>query len=253
MLLPEFATTVLRLLPVVLQALIGFVMVRRKLAGVFPVFFTYTVLVPAHDVALLFCRYPGAVYSRIYWWGEAGAILLGIGVVFEIIWHLVRPYSFLRALAFRLVAAVAIVALVFALMMLRFADGPTQADRILESIILLDRSARLLQVCLLITLTLLMSRLGLTWHHYSLGIAAGFAIYSALDLVLLELRVHLHVAGNSTFVLLRPLAYNFAAIIWCFYFVSSWAAKPVKHLPQTDLAQWNDALTEYMQGWYRRS
>ena len=56
-----------------------------------------------------------------------------------------------------------------------------------------ERSARFMQVCLLIVAIAMMSRLGLTWRDYSLGIAAGFGVYAALDLVLLELRGHLHV------------------------------------------------------------
>ena len=66
-------------------------------------------------------------------------------------------------------------------------------DVALEWIILSERSARFLQVCLLIVAIATMSRLGLTWRHYSLGIAAGFGVYAALDLVLLELRGHLHI------------------------------------------------------------
>ena len=71
-------------------------------------------------------------------------------------------------------------------------------------------------MCLLIVAIAMMSRLGLTWHHYSLGIAAGFGVYSALDLILLELRAHLHVVTDAAFVLLRPAAYNLGVLIWAF-------------------------------------
>jgi hypothetical protein len=62
-----------------------------------------------------------------------------------------------------------------------FADGgaPPPMCAAHEWIILQERSARFLQVCLLIVAIAMMSRLGLTWHHYSLGIAAGFGVYSA--------------------------------------------------------------------------
>ncbi len=123
--------------------------------------------------------------------------------------------------------------------------------RAFEWIVLLERSARFLQVCLLIVATALMSRLGLDWRHYSVGIAAGFGVYAALDLALLELRAHLHVLSDAAFVLLRPAAYNLGVAIWAFYFLRPQGGKPVGGLPGTDLASWNNALTEHVNKWYR--
>jgi hypothetical protein len=56
----------------------------------------------------------------------------------------------------------------------------------------LKRSVRFLQVCLLIATILLISRLGLTWQSYSVDLTAGFGIYPAFDLALLEF------SGQST-------------------------------------------------------
>ena len=113
-----------------------------------------------------------------------------------------------------------------ALAMLIWTKGPAGADVALEWIILSERSARFLQVCLLIVAIALMSRLGLTWRNYSLGIAAGFGVYAALDLVLLELRAHLHLMSDSTFVLLRSAAYNLGVLIWAYYFLRPQGREP---------------------------
>ena len=86
---------------------------------------------------------------------------------------------------------------------------------------------RFLQVCLLIVAIGLMSRLGLTWRSYSLGIAAGFGVYAALDLVLLELRAHLHFLPDTAFVLMRSAAYNLGVAIWAFYFLRPHGGNPV--------------------------
>jgi hypothetical protein len=186
----------------------------------------------------------------VFWWGDACAILLSLGVIVETLWHLFRPYPFLR-FVFRWIWIAAVVAIASALTLLG-ASSPSGTDRVLESIILTERSARVLQVSLLIVLISLMSRLGLTWHHYSLGIAAGFGMYAALDLVLLEFRVHLHVLTGDTFALLGSGAYNLAVIIWAFYFLRYRAETPVESLPSNDLTKWNHALTEYAEQWYRR-
>ena len=92
----RLATDVLWLLPLALQYAIAIVMYFRGLARRFPFFFSYSLLLPARDLMLLRLPYPGPVYSRVYWWGEAGAILLSFGIIVEIIWHLTKPYPVLR-------------------------------------------------------------------------------------------------------------------------------------------------------------
>jgi hypothetical protein len=98
----------------------------------------------------------------------------------------------------------------------------------------------------------LMSRLGLTWHHYLIGIVAGFGIYSALDLAVLELRAHLHFVTDAALVLLTSAAYNVAAIIWASYLLRPRRRESIEHLPETNLIELNEAVTEYVNQWYRR-
>jgi hypothetical protein len=245
------ATFILWVLPLVMQCVIATVMLRRKLVGQFPFFFSYTVLVPGRDFTLSFLPNPGDRYSSVFFGGEAAAVLLSLGIIFEISWHFVRRYPFLR-LFLRVLWISAIVAGAAALAMLFWAKGPAGTDVALEWITLGERSARFLQVCLLIVAIATLSRLGLTWRDYSLGIAAGFGVYAALDLVLLELRGHLHVLSGETFVLLRSAAYNLGVLIWGFYFLLPHGGNPVDRLPGTDVANWNDTLSEHVHKWYRR-
>jgi len=248
--LASLASSILWFVPLALQAAIASVMVWRGLVGVFPFFFSYTVLVPARDILLLLSPYTTDRYALVFWWGDALAILLSLGVIVEILWHLFRPYPFLR-FVFRWIWIVAVIATASAVALLR-TNGPTDPDRVFQMIILMERSARVLQVCLLIALISLMSRLGLTWHHYSLGIAAGFGIYSALDLALLEGRSHLHFVSDTAFALAGSAAYNLAVMTWAFYFLKPRAQTAVASLPSHDLANWNDALTEHINKWYQR-
>jgi hypothetical protein len=240
---------VLWLVPVTLQAAIVFVMLRRGLTKLFPIFFSYTVFIVAREFILQLLPYAGKMYSTVFWWGDAAAILLSLGVILEVLWHLFRPYQFLR-FVFKVIWIAAFVATAFALSLLRVDPGGT--DRLLEAILLMERSARVLQVSLMIVLIFFMSRLGLAWHHYSLGIAAGFGAYSALDLVLLELRAHLHLITNTVFVLMTPAAYNLGVLIWAFYFLRPPALQVVDRLPDNDLTSWHDTLSEYVKQWYQR-
>jgi hypothetical protein len=246
----RIVTTGLWLLPLVLQAAIAVVMLGRRLVRIFPLFFSYTVLVLSREIVLLFLRYPENLYALVYWCGEALAVLLGLGVIFEAVRHLFPPYAFLRILL-RVVWIAGAIAAVTAFLMLVFTNDIRGADRIFEFIILVERSVRFLQASLLIVVIALMSRLGLTWHHYLTGIVAGFGIYSALDLAILELR-DLHFVTDAALVLLTSAAYNVAAIIWASYLLRPRRKGSIEHLPETNLGEVNEAVTEYINQWYRR-
>ncbi len=246
----HLVSAILWFVPLALQAAIAFVMLWRGLVKVFPVFFSYVALVTVRDVLLLLFPNTGNRYAIVFWWGDAAAILLSLGVIVETLWHLFRPYPFLR-FVFRWFWVAAVIATASALTLLR-TSSPSGTDRVLELIILMERSARVLQVCLLIVLISLMSRLGLTWQHYTLGITAGFGMYAALDLALLEFRARPHLVKYSAFALLGSGAYNLAVVIWALYFLGYRAKTPVESLPSNDLKKWNQALTEYADQWYRR-
>jgi hypothetical protein len=245
------ATTILWIIPLALQYAIAAAMLRRRLVRIFPIFFCYTVWVPARDTALFFIRYPSNLYASVYLWGDALAVLLGIGAIIEAIRHIFPTHPFLR----RFLRSMWIFGFVAASMsLLILVSTPAVGrDPRLEWILLLERSARLLQACMLVVLIALMSRLGLRWHHYLVGIVVGFGVYSALNLAALEFRGHLHFVTDVTYALLQSSAYNLGAIIWAFYFLRPWRQKTIDRLPETDLAEWNEAVTDHIKQWYRPS
>ena len=245
-----YLTKILWLTPPFLQTAIMFVMIRRKLVSSFPLFFIYTVVVVSRDFILFFLP-KGALYFLIFWWGEALAILLGLAVIFEVLAHILPKSASLRFVLNSVVIFGAIAALA-ALVILVFAAPSGQNDPLLAVMILGERSVRFLQSSLLILVIALMSRLGLSWHQQSVGIAAGFGIYSALALAAFELGGHLHLIGQLALALVNSGAYNLAAIIWAFYFLRAVSVTPVVHLPTTDIAEWNSAVTDYVNQWSRR-
>jgi hypothetical protein len=244
-------TRVLWYVPLGLEISVLAVMLSRQLTKVFPVFSCYIFIVVLRDLALLFLRYNTNLYSLVYWSGDGLAVLLSLGVILEVLQFLMRPFQSLIPLL-RATWILGGIAALGAVGIYMLSSGGTGADRILESIVLAERAARLLQVFLLIVVIALLSRLGLTWHQYSIGIVAGFGLYSGLDLAVLEFGTYLHSLTNQHFVLLRPAAYNLAAIIWAGYFLPTRAENPVITLPHADLAGCNEALTDYVQQCYRR-
>jgi hypothetical protein len=246
----HLVATTLWVLPLALQAAIALVMFRRKQVTLFPIFFCYTVVVFSREFLLLFLN-QGNFYAFVYWCGEAIAVVLGLTVIFEILGNVLPPSTSLR-FVLSSVWILGGIAAVTSLLMLFLTNGRTEADRVFQFIILAERSARFLQACLLIAVIALMSRLGLEWQNVSVGIIAGFGIYSALALVGWELRAHLHVISHAAFVLLNSAAYNLAAIIWAWYILRPPRGIPVEHLPKANLAEWNSAVSEYVNQWYRR-
>lgn len=243
-------TKILWLTPPFLQSLILFVMIRRKLLSSFPLFFIYTIVVVWRDLILLFLR-KGELYFLIFWWGETLAILLGLAVIFEILAHILPKSASLKFVLNFVLIFGAIAAIVALLILVLPKPGVGNAS-LLEVVVMGERSVRFLQSSLLVVVIGLMSRLGLSWHQESVGIAAGFGLYSALALAGFELD-HLHLISQPALALINSAAYNLAALIWAFYILHPIRVTPIEHLPKTDLEEWNSAVTDYVNQCSRRS
>jgi hypothetical protein len=243
-------TEVLSYLPVIIQSAIVFVLITRKLTKIFPFFFSYTAAVVSTSLVLDFLPYGHRAYSLVYWSGDALAILLGFAVIFEILRYILQSPSL--KLVLNAVWILATISAVVALAMLVWGKPSMEKDWLLEVIVLAERSVRFLQASLLIVVIALMSRLGLTWHDESVGITAGFGVYSALALLIYEFGFHLQKMSSTVFVLLNSAAYNLAVIIWAFYILRRVRVTPVEHLPNADLREWNSAVTDYVNQCSRR-
>jgi hypothetical protein len=249
--LPLGIATLFWVLPLILEAAIALAMLRRKLASQYSVFFSYIVFMIGRGILLLFFQ-SGRLYFYTYWGGKGIAILLSVGALLETISQVLRSYPYLRRVVFRLFSVVVALGIIGALLLL-IVRWQVEPNELLAQLMFLERRARLLLVCLWILFTILMSRLGLTWHRYPLGIAAGFAFYAAVDLALLELRIDLNWISDNFFLLVRSAAYNLAVGIWAYYFLRTRVERPVEQLPSTDLGRWNHVLMHYVDQWYRRS
>lgn len=245
-----YLSKILWLAPLFLQTAIIFVMFRRKLVASFPFFFSYTVVVVCREFILLFLE-KGVFYFLIYWWGEALAILLGLAVIFEILGHILPKSPTLRFVQ-NLVMIFGAIAAIAALKILVLSKPSGGDARLLEVIVMGERSVRFLQSSLLVLVIVLMSRLGLSWHQEPVGIAAGFGVYSALALTSFELGGHLHVISPAMLALVNSAAYNLATMIWAFYILRPRQRTSIEYLPKTDLAEWNSAVTDYVNQCSRR-
>lgn len=238
---------VLWIFPLLIQAGVLFVLATRKLLGRFLLFSAYTASVLLRESILLFLPYPGKPYAFVYWYGEIVTITFGLGAILETLRQLCAPYPFLRVV-FRLAWSVVVFSSLLGIFMLI----SSHSDRALEMVISAERSARLVQACSLIFVLLVVSRLGSSWREYTVGIAVGFGVYSALSLAIWELCARLHLVSDNTFILLNSAAYNAAAVIWGTYFLRPHPSWRSAELPKPNLTQWREALTAYTQQWHRQ-
>lgn len=250
MTLLNFVIYILWVVPILLQGAIVFGMVRRKLVKSFPVFFTYTLWVLFSTTGLLFFRPYGSLFHRLHWCEEAVSVVLGLAVIFEILRHILPPYTSPRFVTSLVWISTGLFA-VAALLMFVSAKPLRGNYAVYEIIMLAERSVRFLQASLLIVVIALMSVLGLTWHHEALGILIGFGIYSAGALFAFECGA-LHWMDPIAFSIVNSASYNVAALIWAFYILLPRGGNPLDRLPNADLADWNDAFNDYVSQRSRR-
>jgi hypothetical protein len=196
--------------------ILGF-MVRRKLTAEFPFFFTYTVF-QVLSVGVLFAifHFTPNNYFYAYWTSAALGIMLGFAVIHEVFSYTIRPYVGLRDLGnilFRWAAFLLV--LVGALLAMSAADMSTK--QLYSAIVNVERGVRLMQCGLLLFIFLCSSYLGLTWKNFASGIALGFGIFAATDLVMFSLRSQLGHMWNATLSLITTSAYNLSVLTWFAY------------------------------------
>jgi hypothetical protein len=231
--------------PIVLQALIAVAMLRRGLVSRFPVFFSYSLFAPARDSALLVLQQHPNWYSWVYWVGEAISIVLQLMILREVCLYVIQPYPGLRSKLNIVMRAAAISAAALACWLFSFATV-VSASRWIDTILLAERSARFLQVTMLLTAIIVISHMGLTWKGHACGIILGSGL-AGLQLVPAELRANLHTLSDTTFRLLMPAVYDTAVLAWAWYFLPPRkTAVPSVQVPQNDLSRWGDLLERYL-------
>src|SRR5262245_35142787 len=243
--IPPILTMVLWVTPLLVQTLIGLAMLIRHQVRSFPAFFTYTACVLLRDLILLFTQVNSGLYSLIYWTGDAALVLLGMAIIYEVFWHLIRPYPFLRLIG-RQILWISIV-LLFGAGVVLFASGQAkEATRPIQIVLLAERSARFVQVGALVAIVALVSHFGLAWRHYTAGIVTGLGVYAGLQLGLYELKANLYGINDEMFKVFTAVAYNFAVIIWALYFLPPYRGAKSEPVIVVDLSKLDRMLGEFI-------
>lgn len=227
----------------ILQVLTATLMVRRKFSAEFPVFFAYTLFHVVQVPIELYCYFHShALYFYAFWIIQAFDFLLVIAVIQEAFSAVLREYSALRRMATKVYRVTVLVLIAVAFGTALLARG-TEEDRTVAGLLTLDTSSMIIQLGVLAVLFLMSRILVLGWREFPFGIALGFGVMASMQLAVSIMRSYLGSGSTPGYVLLRPLAYNLAVLIWLFYTSKRERRKPVSLLPpEADVNRWNEAL-----------
>ncbi len=226
-------------------------MLRRRVQREFPVFFCYLLFhLLDTGIAFLIYRYLGrrsAPYFYEYWAAQAIGFGLRFAVIYEIFYHLLKPYEGLRRASTLVFRWVGVVLLVIAIGV-AIAGPSNEPVWAVAGAVVAERSINVVQCGLLVLLFLFASYFALTWRNYVFGIALGFGVIAAVELLASALATQSALFASGVFNLLPRLSYDLAVIIWVAYLVSPEPSRvELKALPQHDLEKWNQELLQLLQ------
>jgi hypothetical protein len=238
--------------PHVLQGIVLFAMVRRRLHRSFPMFFLYTAFeILQFGVLFAISRsdlHFGGGYVRVYSVGLALSTAIRFGVIHELFSHFFRRYPALDG-AGRLLFHGATIALLLVAVGLAVSAPGRGANFLLDATYALDRTVSVLQCGLLISLFLFSRYFVLSWRSDAFGIALGLGIFASVELATSAIWLHLGAFGNPAINLLTMATYNCCVLIWVFYLMAP-VREPryaSKTLPEYDLEIWNQELRRLLQ------
>jgi hypothetical protein len=232
------------LIGLIVQAGMVLLMVRKRLFEEMPLFFTYTIFQVVRSLLLLAIKswFSLTVFSYSYWTSESISAVLGFLVINEVFTKVLGGYRGLRhmsKLLFRWALAILVVLAFVAAM-----SAPSESTPgLIAAVVSLERSVRIVQCGLLLLLFIFASALSISWRNYVFGIALGFGIYAAIELILVSTRLQAGSVLDHVFVFLKPAAYVIAILVWSFYLALPVPSPAPSSFKQNDLlSDWNTAI-----------
>lgn len=226
----------------IFMAVTAFMLLRRKLNHVFPMFFTYAIFQVLSNAALYAASHTSyRNYFFAYWVSTCLSIILGFLVIHEIFEYAIRPYAGLRDLARMMFHWVALVLLLVS-GIIGFTSPGSSTEHVMLALSNLERGIRLMQVGMLLFIAVFSSRLGLSWRDLPCGIALGFGLFACTDLAMFSLRAQLGPGWNTALSHITTSAYAVSALNWMTFTFLPQAARVRAQVPfEPIFDRWNQA------------
>jgi hypothetical protein len=197
---------------ILLESLLLFRGFRAKSFSKYPLFFTYIACVLAVDI----CRFTGyrmltqGAYTNLYWATQFLCLVVGYGVILEIVRKTLAPYA--GAERFARVTVLLIFAVVFSFVTLQSLASPdwTPATNYGE----LERDLRAVQVMVLASILALISYYRVGLGRNLKGIIRGYGFFLVGTLLITALRAYAGPALENAWHVMPPAIYAVSLFIW---------------------------------------
>lgn len=221
---PQIQLLLWILQPVVLLP-VAFIMYRRGQHKDFPVFFAFSVaqiFIFLVEFPLYLMQQPGSssakyhVYFFAFWMAMVVNLVLDFKIIHEIFLDIFRPYHALKDLGTVLFKWAALIMILVSVVLI--STNPMWNDPVSRTFLLLQRCMRVVQSGLVLFLLAFCSHLNVSWKRQSFGIALGFGIFAAGDLISHALYAGGHISADLL-NMTTMLTYNIGAVVWLVYSV----------------------------------
>src|SRR5271165_22295 len=233
----------LRYIPLLLLALLLWTLVRKRSYTEAPCFFAYTIFAVAAGLARFVVHDHRQTYRLIYWITDAGYVLLGMLVMYEVLRTVLGNLT--RAWWGRLIFPIILVTGI-SMSIGRASVVPSPLSGLEHYMLTGEIAVRMMQVLVFAGLVTLVPLLGLRWRQYSFGVATGFGIYATIMLLTTTKFSDFGTRFKLLWGWTSIVAYSLAVLIWIWFFsVPQTAETPSPDLSAStpgDLKQYKDAL-----------
>lgn len=235
--------------------LLGALLVRMRREGLYrtyPWFFTYLAAVLAATAIEAPLGYPYSIaplrypwYFYVEWTGDLLTAGLGVVVILEVYVGAFSAYAWLHTNAkilYRWAGASLLLLAAFLAWQTRSADG----SHLMFVLLIVKRSIRVVETGLLLVLFGVWTWLRLPRRTLGFGVALGYGLYAAVDLVSLAVRTWVGPIGQQILQTAQATDYLIPLGIWAIYVLSPQPAEQAAAVPATKLDEWNQQLGEML-------
>ncbi len=191
---------------IVLESLLLFRSLRTRLVVKYPFFYAYSGAVLLMAILLLF----PSLYHRWYWGTQFFTLILGYGILLEILNHALAPYPgaerFARMAGLAAFGLITCFAVLFPLIRSRWSVASTMHE--------LERDLRTVQAVFIFALLAVISYYRIALGKNMKGMIGGYGLYVGTSLMSLALGSYSARLFGEASRIFRPLTFDISLIIW---------------------------------------
>lgn len=211
-----------------LEGTILFRAVYRKMASKYPLFYTYLAVVLAVDLArYIVYTFDPFAWAMFYWSTQFVSVLVGYGVILEILKQALDPYPGAERFGRYLVLGVFVA--VFAFVAFRSATRSNWSPA--ATTVEFERDLRAVQVLVLMSILSVMFYYRIAVGRNLKGIILGYGLFIGTNMMNFAVRSYAGHQFNAWWKVFQPHSYVMVLIIWAGA-LWSYYPNPIPKLPQ---------------------